>query len=489
MNTPGGTPTRSTNPHLPQEGLRGYGGDQASQQKTLRNDQAGFSASQGYRNDTSVVANLAMELENITSDGEEAGMKIPTQEELERSFKALHKLRATFDDLAALTYSRKNVMKDIITKMQRLERTFIEAEPAIASMKKSSRGFGIDAQNQWSPKSGQLYLEGGEPLTPAPEKNVRKRRSDDSPRISPENSRETKKARRLKRKLEKDVTKTTKITEEPAKKTVTRTLDRPPKPAVKMKAKTVKRKFTRPTRPDTLVVKAKGECSYADILKSLRGDADLKNLGDSVTKIQKDAAGNLVLVLNRGAHAEMSNLRSIVERKLANKAEVTGRTDKMFIELRDLDELTSAEEICEAIKSQITKATDVDVGVVKSLRKAYRGTQTAVLALPADLAKAILLQGKLKVGWVISRAREKEKDTIPRCYRCLGFGHLARSCEGPDRSKQCFKCGESTHIAKDCKAETIKCLLCEGEPAKSHQTGSYSCPAYQQAVREAKQKK
>lgn len=366
-NTPGGTPTSSTNPHLPQEGVTGYGGHQTSKlHRTPGNERAGSSESQDIRK-AFTVATLAVEGNNATSEVE-----------LERSYKALYQLRADLEDLTAFTYAKKNVSKDIIAKMHKLEMTYEKAELAIAQTKESRRESvavsGKDAQNQWSPKRGQLYLKDVKSPT-SPLKNVKKRMADGSPSTSPEGWRGTKKARRLRRKLERDLVGTTKATEkETVPKSVKQAKNRPPKTAVKMKrTPTVRRKFTRPTRLDTLVVKAKGENSYADILKSLRGDADLRNLGDSVTKIQKNAAGNLVLVLNRGAHDEMSKLRSIVEKKLVDKAEVTGQIDKMFIELRDLDELTTAEEICEAIKSQITKATDVDAGVVKSLRKAYRG--------------------------------------------------------------------------------------------------------------------
>ncbi|KAL3271378.1 hypothetical protein HHI36_021862 [Cryptolaemus montrouzieri] len=113
----------------------------------------------------------------------------------------------------------------------------------------------------------------------------------------------------------------------------------------------------------------------------------------TVLKVLKDPKGNLVLILDK-KDEKMSELRSTVEKKLQDVAQVISRNDMMAIELKDLDELTETEDICGAMKSQISGAETVDASAQVHPKGVWR---TAVLVLQAKLAKAILLEGKLRV--------------------------------------------------------------------------------------------
>lgn len=235
----------------------------------------------------------------------------------------------------------------------------------------------------------------------------------------------------------------------------------------------------RPPRPDALVLKAKEGKSYADILRTLKGDPELQDLGSNVTKIRRGATGSLVLVLDRKSSGKAEEWRTLAAEKLSGLTEVARKTEEEAIELRDLDELTNASDILQALKKHLGEETQVSETAVKSLRKAYGGTQTAVVVLPVDQSRKLLTGGKLRVGWVVSRVRVRTSPV--RCYRCMSFGHVARDCRGPDRSKACFRCGGEGHTGKTCSADP-KCLLCSSD--NGHSTGSAICPAYQRAVRE-----
>ncbi|CAB0035712.1 unnamed protein product [Trichogramma brassicae] len=64
------------------------------------------------------------------------------------------------------------------------------------------------------------------------------------------------------------------------------------------------------------------------------------------------------------------------------------------------------------------------------LRKAYAGTQVAVVALlPDDLAATALKLGHVRIGWVNCRIRAREE--AARCYHCWSPGHVAARCKGP----------------------------------------------------------
>lgn len=171
---------------------------------------------------------------------------------------------------------------------------------------------------------------------------------------------------------------------------------------------------------------------------------------------------------------------------LGNQAKIKALTHETTVEIRDLDEITSEEDISNAIRTQVKELGDFDKGAIKSIKAAYAGTQTAVLSLSALQARALLEAKNIKIGWVICRIRERPK--LKKCYRCLEYGHLARTCSNPDdRSQSCLKCGEKGHFAKTCDKKP-SCDVCKknGRGSTDHQIGSKKCPMYQAACKRAK---
>lgn len=243
--------------------------------------------------------------------------------------------------------------------------------------------------------------------------------------------------------------------------------------ATKRKSKLSK---SRSSRPDIVIVKAKdGGPTYSEILRQLKTDPSLKEVGDSVAKVRRNAAGDLLLQLGKSVAA--TQVSGAISRTLGDSASIVTRTDEMTFEIRDLDELTSTADICDALGKSLEST--IEVAAVKSIRKAYKGTQTAVVQLPMDLARKAVEYGKVRIGWVNCRIREKVEPK--KCFRCWAFGHLARDCKGTDRSKRCRRCGEAGHVRADCKSKEAECVLCTNN--NKHPTGSFACPVYQAAAK------
>ncbi|CAB0037922.1 unnamed protein product [Trichogramma brassicae] len=182
---------------------------------------------------------------------------------------------------------------------------------------------------------------------------------------------------------------------------------------------------------------------------SLGDPALQQSVGSTVNNIRRSADGALVLQLKKGVDNAPA-LGEELGKVLGTVATASALLHTSTIEIKDLDEC--------ATKKEVTAALDALLGVpvskrdpVKSLRKAYAGTQVAVVALPDDLAAAALKLGHVRIGWVNCRIRAREE--AARCYRCWGPGHMAARCKGPDRTELCYRCGQKSHQAKDCKGQ------------------------------------
>lgn len=234
-------------------------------------------------------------------------------------------------------------------------------------------------------------------------------------------------------------------------------------------------------KADALVVGVADGTSYAEILKKVKNDPSLKELGEQVARIRRTQNGEMLFELKRDPAAKSSLFKGLVEKSLGESAKVRALSQEIAVECRNLDEITTEDELREALKAQFELDDVADTAKIR-LRKAYGALQIAEIRVPADVAKKLVEAGKVKVGWTVCTLRATER--LERCFKCMEFGHQAKFCKGEDRSKCCRKCGELGHIAKDC-TKAPKCMLCTENG--DHATGGTRCPVFKKALA-AKQK-
>lgn len=246
-----------------------------------------------------------------------------------------------------------------------------------------------------------------------------------------------------------------------------------------------RRKLDKP-RPDAIVIQTEDKSgdTYANILRRVKTDPTLKAIADSVISVRRTQKGDLLLQLKESGEkaTEITNNIGVI---LGDTVTVRTLSQRVSIEIKDIDEVTDKEEICEALNG-LLDSEGVTPSDVVSLRKAYSGTQAATVNLPAITAKSLLDVGKVKIGWSVCRLRERT--TLTKCFKCLEFGHISKQCKNKeDRSKRCRNCGEEGHIAKDCK-KPASCMFCKKDSPQQadHVAGSSRCPVFRRALSQKK---
>lgn len=172
------------------------------------------------------------------------------------------------------------------------------------------------------------------------------------------------------------------------------------------------------------VIKQKVQIDYLDVkIKAIRQTKG----GDALFELKLET--KRCDLFSNAVREAVGNLGSVKEIVL-----------KTTVEIRDLDETVTTEEVKQAVKRVL--GDEALTGAVR-LCNTLRGQALAFVELPEQDPLKLLDNGKVKIGWVICRIRRKI--IVPRCFRCLGYEHHSKNCKGTDRSNCCFKCGYSSH--------------------------------------------
>lgn len=224
---------------------------------------------------------------------------------------------------------------------------------------------------------------------------------------------------------------------------------------------------------ERVVIKS-GEATYADLLKNVKNSVDIRKVGVQVKAIKKTIKGDLLLEVE-GGRKKADDLKQAIREKLDNEVRISSNVTVLHI--LDIDAATTTGEVEEAIKEIINNRDGILIKV-KSIRPCRNGNQIATVQMSKPDAQILVKIGRIKVGWV--NCRVKERIEVVRCFRCLDFGHRVSGCKGPDRSNICVKCGQEGHKARSCN-NTQYCSYCK---TSEHRTDSTRCPYFRKLIRD-----
>jgi len=184
-------------------------------------------------------------------------------------------------------------------------------------------------------------------------------------------------------------------------------------------------------RPPAVIVDV-GKDEFPVLVQKLQKEANQDIIGNSVVGMRQAKNGDLLIQI-RGDANQVDAVRQEVTRSAGTDIEVRALQNRLMVEVRDLNEWTTREEIQESVSS-IGRCEQAMVNVI-SLRKQYDGVQVALVLAPQDTVRWLSELGHVKVGMVYCCIRECDKRI--RCYKCLAYGHDSKICRSTDQSKCC----------------------------------------------------
>lgn len=223
---------------------------------------------------------------------------------------------------------------------------------------------------------------------------------------------------------------------------------------------------------EKVIVAAEGK-GYAEVLRAIKTNVNIDQLGVGVKAIRKTAQGDIMLELKGGKDKAESFKQAIQTANVATRVKI--QNNEEIVHISGIEGDIEKDEVIEAIKisAGITAAEDIKL---LSIRPGWSGRQNAMVALRKGPARDLIKRGSVKIGWTLCGVRARVN--VVRCYKCLEFGHRSSDCEGTDKSGICLNCGEDNHRAKDCKNASF-CLTCKVVGHRAEQT---RCPHFRQLI-------
>ncbi|KAK9680139.1 hypothetical protein QE152_g39328 [Popillia japonica] len=115
-----------------------------------------------------------------------------------------------------------------------------------------------------------------------------------------------------------------------------------------------------------------------------------------------------VLIAVRNGSDKVDILKREITGKLPD-ASTTTLVDKKILHIKGLDEVTTVEEVAEAIIWETSAASNSFT--VRALRPVFGNKQNVTVTIAAAHADRLLQAGKIKIGWMKCTIYEGERET------------------------------------------------------------------------------
>lgn len=237
-------------------------------------------------------------------------------------------------------------------------------------------------------------------------------------------------------------------------------------------------------RNEAVIVEATKEKPYEELLREAK--TAIKEDGqtlEAVKGVRKTREGNLLIEIEKKNDSAAKVIRTLLIEKMEGAKIRGGHGDEKVVKIVGVDEVTTAEEVREALREVLNKTEEPNTTGTEEVLSVRRegGIRMAIVRMKKEEADKILEAGRIRVGITPCRVQEgaMTRDDI-KCYKCWEMGHMSRECKGPDRTDMCLRCGEAGHQARTCR-KTPFCPICAEEGHRADTRGCKRAGRKQQA--------
>lgn len=231
-----------------------------------------------------------------------------------------------------------------------------------------------------------------------------------------------------------------------------------------------------------VVIKPKAKQDSKKTLEAVTTNIDKKSVNVCGTRSVRDGG----VVLRCVDAKETMKVKQLVSEKLGDGYEVIlPKIKNPRLRVTNIAPDIKKESIIDELKKHNDGIKDIEMKFVTVInRKATsRKTESNEIVVEVNGAahQKLLEMGILHLPW--RECRVLEHVYLKRCYKCLGFSHIAKDCTG---DQKCSKCG-GNHKFSDCKSKSLCCANCRSQNVKhktkldtKHHAWSKECTVYKQ---------
>jgi hypothetical protein len=219
-------------------------------------------------------------------------------------------------------------------------------------------------------------------------------------------------------------------------------------------------------RPEALLAKVREGEEWLETGRGLMGAKDA--LCES-TGVRRTRSGDILVEIKMGVKG--GEVARKIKEATGDKVLVSPLQSRVSFEIKDIDPLETKEDLVMDIANGL-KVQEVNE-VVKTLRVAPWGIQTAIAVVPAMYVTGNGWNPKIRTGLTIATMRVLPK--VIRCYKFHEIEHVASKCSTISPGKErCRKCGAMDHTIVSCN-NAPKCKLCSerADGRTDHVMGSF----------------
>ena len=143
----------------------------------------------------------------------------------------------------------------------------------------------------------------------------------------------------------------------------------------------------RRSKGDPLIFKTDAS-KYAEVLKAMRGESKLKDLGADVRSIRRSRTGVMILELRKEAKGKGCAYKKAAQEVLGEEVQIRALTPEVTLQLKNLDEITEGCDIAQAFERECGVVVTAEA---VRLRRSPAGTQVATIKLPLAWCPSHLL--------------------------------------------------------------------------------------------------